>query len=977
MKQRRRSPRSACLLAGLGAALIAGTSIETAAATSAQVAGPAMLPLAVLRGSAAPSLPRGTVRLGPVRTTQRLSLQVTLRLPHPEDLGQYIADLSDRSSPLFHRFLRRGQFGAMFGPSLSEIRGVESVLRREGLTVSSVAPDRLSLGVEASVGAVEKAFHVAISTFRLPTGRIVSANTGPPEIPASVSSSVQGVLGLNNLARVQSLVARAPEPPLGRHGPLPARMRSEASTGGAKPCPDATAAARSNGSFTADELASYYGMTPLYGLGDLGQGVRVALAEFEPDSATDISTYETCYGLTTSVLYRPVGELNPDTTDPGAGEAALDIEDVIGLAPGATIDVYQAPNANDIYSVYEAIVNDDTDPVVSSSWGLCELDSSPTLLKSEEALFAQAAAQGQTVFAAAGDSGSTDCAGDPGTAHGSTPSVDDPASQPDVVGVGGTTIGADSQTVWNDSSGIEGAGGGGVSTSWCMPLYQDQAAIPGLINTDSVADPSKCGVSAPYLRQVPDVSADADPNSGYTIYYSGSGTGFTGWGAIGGTSAAAPLWAAVAALIDASPFCTDYGSNVGADAGVRPQGLYQVASANASYIYAPSAEGLLDITSGTNSYSPSGYTGALYRAGTGYDMASGLGTPLVSGFAANGTPSNFYPGLAALMCRQYATALTSSSITGISPRSGAVGTSTTVTVTGTGFLPIPGADVLLEGSKAVVATCSSTTTCTAEVTSSSPVAVDLRMMVEDYFAESPVTSADEFTFAVAPTETPPPSVSPRPTVEVSAPSQVYQLSKLVVVRYSTTDASSAVASYDVRYRVTPWSSGSPGNWVYPAAWQGTGNTLETLPGTSGNEYCFDVRARSTTNVVSPWSRDHCSTLPVGAAALAVASSGWSRRKGANYYLGSYLETTKQGAELQLSNAQANGLALIVTKCRNCGSVAVYLNGNLLTTVSTYHRTIEHGAIIHLPSFPPRRVTIVLRAATKAKWLIVEGLGISR
>jgi hypothetical protein len=116
---------------------------------------------------------------------------------------------------------------------------------------------------------------------------------------------------------------------------------------------------------------------------------------------------------------------------------------------------------------------------------------------------------------------------------------------------------------------------------------------------------------------------------------------------------------------------------------------------------------------------------------------------------------------------------------------------------------------------------------------------------------------------------------------------------------------------------------------------------------------------------------------VGAAALAVASSGWSRHKGGNYYLGSYLETTKQGAELRLSNAQANGLALIVTKCRNCGSVAVYLNGNLLTTVSTYHLTIEHGAIIHLPSFPPRRATIVLRAATKAKWLIIEGLGISR
>jgi hypothetical protein len=116
---------------------------------------------------------------------------------------------------------------------------------------------------------------------------------------------------------------------------------------------------------------------------------------------------------------------------------------------------------------------------------------------------------------------------------------------------------------------------------------------------------------------------------------------------------------------------------------------------------------------------------------------------------------------------------------------------------------------------------------------------------------------------------------------------------------------------------------------------------------------------------------------VGSVALAVASSGWSRRKGANYHLGSYLETTKRGAELRLSSAQANGLALIVTKCRNCGSVAVYLNGNLLATVSTYHRTVEDGAIIHLPLLPATQATIVLRAATKAKWLVIEGLGISR
>jgi len=476
---------------------------------------------------------------------------------------------------------------------------------------------------------------------------------------------------------------------------------------------------------------------------------------------------------------------------------------------------------------------------------------------------------------------------------------------------------------------------------------------------------------------VPDVSADADPVTGYTIYFTGTGNGFTGWGPIGGTSAAAPLWAAVAALVDASPFCAAYGSNAGgSDAGVRPEGLYQLASTDESYIFAQTPEALSDVTSGNNDYSPSGYSGGWYPATTGYDMASGLGTPLLSGVTASGTPGNFYPGLAVLMCRYYATELTSSSITEVSPSTGTTTTSTTVTITGTGFLPIVGADMLLVGSETVVPTCSSTSRCTAVLPPSSAGTVNLRMVVEDYLAESPVTSVDQFTFAPSPTTTPPPTTTPQPTVKVSAPSQSYQLSKAVVVRYSATDDSSSIASYDVRYHVAPWNSRYFGNWVYPASWQATTHTSEALNGRGGSQYCFDVRARTSSRVFSPWSHDYCATLPVGSALLGAATAGWTRHHGANYYLGSYLETTKQGAELVLASAEANRLALVVTKCRNCGSVAVYLNGNLLTTVSTYNRTIKHGVIIFLPPFSWRKATVVLRAATKGKWLIVEGLGIA-
>ena len=294
-------------------------------------------------------------------------------------------------------------------------------------------------------------------------------------------------------------------------------------------------------------------------------------------------------------------------------------------------------------------------------------------------MFEQAATQGQTVFASAGDNGSTACFGDQDTSYGSTLSVENPASQPYVVGVGGTSIGTNSESVWNDSSNSNGAGGGGTS-AWCMPSYQDQTSIPGLIGPDSKTAASCAtaeyhgAATTTYLREVPDVSADADPNSGYVIYWNGS------WeGGEGGTSAAAPLWAAGAALIDSSPFCAHYGSG---DAGVLPQGLYVIASWGSPFY----GLAFTDITSGDNDYTPSQNSQDLYPATTGYDMASGLGTP---NFA---YPGNYYPGLAAQMCFEYGTKLDQTSITSISPVAGPSGSKTLVVIKGSGFLPIQGAD---------------------------------------------------------------------------------------------------------------------------------------------------------------------------------------------------------------------------------------------------------------------------------------------
>ena len=348
----------------------------------------------------------------------------------------------------------------------------------------------------------------------------------------------------------------------------------------------------------------------------------------------------------------------------GSGEAALDIEMLAGLAPQASIDVYQSPNTNTgFYDIFKKFAVSDTNRVLSVSWGSCEANTVLASVKAQESVFEQANAQGQTIFAAAGDEGSTSCFR-PSTGK-TNPKVSalTPASAPFVVGVGGTSFrgtGASQQEiVWNDSNSAlgVGAGGGGVSSIWCMPGYQHQTRIPGIINAHSRRDAKSC--ASKHFRQVPDVAADGDPLYGYAVYYDG------GWllGGVGGTSAATPVWASIAALTQASPFCAAYGSR----APTLPQNLYAAVAARHSYVYAKTPQVVRDITFGNNDYTPSGYTGGLYRSARGYDMASGLGAPMVSG-ESHRRWFVFLAGLTQVLCHQSATRLKTVKVTSVSPK---------------------------------------------------------------------------------------------------------------------------------------------------------------------------------------------------------------------------------------------------------------------------------------------------------------------
>jgi hypothetical protein len=720
-----------------GVLVVAFSVADLSAPPRAQAAVPAHF--VVLQSSNSPLPPLHATSLGSLSPTADLHVDITLKLPDPAAVRAFIASLSDRDSPAFDHFLRPGQFGQIFGPSSSEVSAVEDALRSQGLHPGRVARDRLVIPVTASSEEIDRAFHVRLVRYRLPSGRVAFTTLSPPSLQASVAGYVEGLVGLSDLVQPHNFLARAPARRIAKRAVL--RPKSSSLTprsAGPTPCQDASVASQYGG-FTANQLAAYYDMTPLYSLGDFGRGVRVAVAEFEPDLPSDIAAYQACYGTSATVNYVSVD----GTSSQGPGndvEVAMDIEDVIGLAPQATIDVYQAPSASnrDVLDVYSRIVNDDTDPVVSTSWGECEpgQDASDSSFRStEQSFFEQAATQGQTIFAAAGDDGSTDCYGDASAPNQTQLYVDDPASQPNVVGVGGTSITAGSETVWNNSAG---AGGGGVSSTWCMPSYQDQSAIPGLLS--SYSEPSQLVPAAgcttgSYRRQVPDVSADADPATGYVLYWKGAWSGTSGY-TFGGTSAAAPLWAAAAALIDASPFCADYGSG---DAGVRPQSLYSIAAlGSSSYGLA-----LNDITTGNNDFAQSGYTGGLYPATAGYDMASGLGSPHLA------SPGNYYPGLAAQMCLEYRTQLVVTQITNVSPNAGPSNQPASVTITGSGFLPIAGADQLEVGGNSVTMSCSSTTSCTGTLPATGPGTVDLVMSVEDTVV-SPVSSSDQFNFVGPP-----------------------------------------------------------------------------------------------------------------------------------------------------------------------------------------------------------------------------------
>ena len=280
-------------------------------------------------------LPLGTRAVGPLSGASRLSVDVALRPADPAALTAFAQAVTTPGSAEFRHFIGPGEFAARFGPDPTAAAATRAWLESKGLAVGTTTRDGLLIPVSGPASALGAAFGVGFDQELLPGGRMVREPTGPPSVPSPLAATVQGVVGLADLAQPTAQLAR---PAPGVASPRPPASGSLPRTG-----PSACGAAQAAGT-TATELAQAYSMASLYPA-DEGQSVTVGIYELEPYSPADISSFDACYGISTTVTPVPVDIPVGDATDgAGSGESALDIEMVAGLAPEASIRVYVGPN---------------------------------------------------------------------------------------------------------------------------------------------------------------------------------------------------------------------------------------------------------------------------------------------------------------------------------------------------------------------------------------------------------------------------------------------------------------------------------------------------------------------------------------------------------------------------------------------------------------------------------------------------------
>lgn len=504
----------------------------------------------VLRGSERRPI-RGAREIGPVDSAERIDVTIVLRRTtryaggSAEDLGRI--PLKER------RYLTRKEFATSSGTTQEEFQKIRQFATEYGLQARNMNAASRTVHLYGTAQQFEDAFGVELKHYEHPTvkGKTFRGRSGPLYIPQSISDIVLAVLGLDDRPQAKPHLR-----PL-----LPGQEVVV--------------------SRTPPNVAKIYD----YPTGLDGSGECIGIIELGGgENQSDLQSYFQSLRLSLpSIVTIPVdGAGNSPTGDPKGpdGEVMLDIEVAGSIANGVTIALYFAPNTDQgfVDAISTAINDQQNKPsIISISWGSAENTWTNQAIQALNQALEDAASIGVTVCVASGDGGSSDGEND-GLAH-----VDFPASSPYVLGCGGTRLPSiSSEVVWNDEPLGGGATGGGVSDVFPLPTWQNNANVPPSVNPGNHIG-----------RGVPDVSGDADPATGYSVEVDGEDI------VLGGTSAVAPLWAGLVALMN---------QKLGHSIGYINPILYESSLSSDFH----------DITSGNN---------GSYSARIGWDACTGWGSP--------------------------------------------------------------------------------------------------------------------------------------------------------------------------------------------------------------------------------------------------------------------------------------------------------------------------------------------------------------
>jgi len=555
--------------------LLAAAIISAAALPNAASAGTAL----AVASDALVAHP-GARLVGVTEPGRQITIALALPSRDPQGAASFVAHVGTRGDSLYHQYLTPAEYAQRFGANIADYAALVAWARANGLTPGETYTSMTVLPVSGTIAALQAALGVTFHDYAKPSGETFYAADQTAKLPANIAAKVSSVIGLSDYGHFRPLVKK-----------LAANVKpNESGTG-------------PGNAFSAADLRAIYNVQPQF----FAPKTQI-LGVFEQGgfARADVTAYlNTMTIAPVPITVRGVNGFGGAIVDPDVElEAVLDIDMQLAMNPAAKrVIVYE--DGTDSFQValldsLSAMATDKAVKAISISYGQDEALQGSAAIAAENTVLTQLAAQGQAVFVSAGDSG----------AYGDEPpglNVADPASQPLVTSVGGTTLftGAGEtyggEETWNDIGLGSGATGGGISSVWSIPSYQLSFGSP--VTTGN-------GGSATY-RNVPDVASVANPLTGVAVYSKMNG----GWITVGGTSVSAPLWAGVYSLANAA----SEGLGLGALGFANPE-IYALAG-GLQYFYPD----FYDVFDGTNG-DPAVYGVAGFNAGYYYDNTTGWGS---------------------------------------------------------------------------------------------------------------------------------------------------------------------------------------------------------------------------------------------------------------------------------------------------------------------------------------------------------------